>query len=237
MALLAAILVAGATACGGDGEDAVAETVEIGSAPTEPGPPLEVASLPLDDTGATAFDRWPSACDLVTDEVVDAVLPQTEEIARTPTDRPVRIVGIGTESSEETIVAADCTVRIGLPIEGMGLDDDTGGVRLLVSVLASGEHDFVAGQAGDPIGEPIELARVPCFDDDARTITCVSERFAFSANLDMRGHGQYVGAPVDPYEVDGEARSFGPDDGGAEQSAFLAEVVLRPLVASVLARL
>lgn len=220
-------------ACGGGGSGGEAEPVVIGSIPPDTGAPLGRDLENLDESGLTAFDRWPSACDLVDDQVVDALFPDNVDVARSPRSRRVTVLTIGGENRVETIPDADCTIRVGLPQEGLGLDDVNGGVRFETSVIAVGEPDAVDFAVGTKGGDPVDIAGVECLATSPSQILCHRETFAFQVSLDFRAHGQYVGSSDSPYESSGTTIVF---QGGTERDEFVRERVLLPVVESILAR-
>lgn len=220
-------------ACGGGGAGGKAEPVAIGSIPPDTGTPLGRDLESLDESGLTAFDRWPGACDLIDDQVVDALFPEHVDVARSPRPRRVTVLTIGGENRVETVPEADCTIRVGLPQEGLGLDEVNGGVRFETSVIAVGEADAVDFVVGTKGGDPIDVGGVECLATGPSQIFCDRETFAFRVSLDFRAHGQYVGSSDSPYESSGTTIVH---QGGAERDEFVRERVLLPVVESILSR-
>jgi hypothetical protein len=139
------VLLLAAGAC----SSAPAEPVRI-TDPTGPATPLAVAT-PTGDQGLLPGDRWPSACDLVDDAALRAVLPQATDVRREPRSGSVRVTStepgvLGRRLGErtETVQGLSCSTRFSLP--GAALDPDrpnVTGAELRTSVVAAGSPDAV----------------------------------------------------------------------------------------------
>lgn len=96
------------------------EPIRIGSAPAKPTGKINLA-LPVDLSGFFVFDRWPNACDLLTDRDLRAVFPQARDIARKPRDEKLTILpnllstAPAPSPRDVTVKNASCGVAFSLP--------------------------------------------------------------------------------------------------------------------------
>jgi len=179
LAVMAASILSGCA----DDEAASREPLTLRPAPTEPGTPIDLDRA-RDSSGAVAFDRWPRACELLTDDEIKAVLPQTTKIERESKNEEVRIkegvVASGRFASVREATAKDgkCRFKLDLPATGLRLSD-VNPPRLEVHVDFAGTPAFV--KLNFPYRErqnSIGIAGGRCFKRGEAS--CVKGPFAFS---------------------------------------------------------
>lgn len=235
VAAVTALLLAG---CSDDPTPAV----EIGQLPGDTGPAIEVGE-PGDASGAVAFDSWPPACDLVTDEVVQALLPQTASIERVSEDTAIVLVS-GDGNRDVTALDARCDIRPQIPI---GSIDTPNSTQITVYVDFAGSPEAVDLNFDPGDHEMLQLPGGECYELTTESLSCRSDAgtLAFTVALTMAYHAT---GPEDPnvYTVDGESVEFVNDpvadsDARVETNearmAFLREQVVAPLATSILQRL
>ncbi|MGJ9411535.1 hypothetical protein ACHAAC_02400 [Aeromicrobium sp. CF4.19] len=237
--VLAAVAALVLGACGGGGDDAPeVEPIEIVTPPDGTGEPIDL-DLPADPSGAFELERWPSACELVSEETVKAIFPQAEGLDQDPTAQQIQIINItpdGEARGPQTVPEADCRTRVGFSQEGLGLSDGVVVLEVASSVQAAGEAEFVERNAQETAGEDVELAGAPCtLADDGRTYQCNVGQVVFTMTIDMRQYAQYVGTDGSEYTVDGEAMTFSGQDPAFD--AVGTDQVLTPLASAAVDRL
>lgn len=194
------------------------DPVRIGSAPATPTGKINFA-LPKDPSGFFVFNRWPNACDLLTDQDVRAVFPQARDIRRKPDEQKRKIVGnllsrVGTGPGRDVAVKnAYCDVAFSLAGAEPKFSD---GYQMSVNIDYAGTEAVVRdnqdrGLKGDTRAR---LAGADCTFSSAGGSSCVKGQLAFS--LSARGFNQ---AQKDQkfrvrYQVGAEVTSFGPEESG-----------------------
>lgn len=228
---IAALATAALSACSNE----PTEAVQIGDLPADTGPAIDL-EVPLDEWDT--FEEWPSACDLVTDETLQALLPQTTSIARAPESVSYEFQGTDLIpiSGGITVPEALCDVTLDVPV-GM-LENNV--VTLNLEVLMAGSPEMVELNTDPNIesGTPLDLAGGTCTDTTAG-ISCVNEsgQVAFRVTFTLPHHGPSLKDPS-RYVHDGEEVSFttnAEDDAG--RYAYINENLAFPIVESILARL
>ena len=106
----AAAVLAGVALMGCSGSKQT-DPVEIGSLPADLGAPIDLTGK-VADTGARV--DWPDACGLLTDELVQSLLPQTESIVKTPESQTFRFHSVDDplagQGTEVEVPDSRCTV-------------------------------------------------------------------------------------------------------------------------------
>ncbi|MFD5598531.1 hypothetical protein ACFWHR_00610 [Leucobacter sp. NPDC058333] len=242
----AVLCVVGVTACstgGGSAPDAGAESsvegvpsLEIVSQPEAVGDPISL-DLPLDDSGAFAYDQWPSACDLADEKTLTAMFPQADEVVHEGSDRQVSVLSLGADGPRRvTVVDADCTTAVGFPFEGLAVADPSVVVNITTSIEAAGGEGFVSQNTTPKGAAPVQVGDAACTsDDDSLRFDCELQNIAFAVVLDARPHGQYFGEGESPVIVDGEEIVY-----SSKNDDFIPmarEKVLVPLVNTIVERL
>ncbi|MBA3747183.1 MAG: hypothetical protein H0W96_06770 [Solirubrobacterales bacterium] len=176
LAIMAASILSGC----GDDEAASREPLTLRPAPTEPGTPIDLDRA-RDSSGAVAFDRWPRACELLTDDEIKAVLPQTTKVERESENEEVRIkegvVASGRYASVREATAKDgkCSFKLDLPATGLRLSD-VNPPSFDVSIDLAGTPAFVK-QNFPYADKPVAVAGGRCFRGDSAS--CVKGPVAF----------------------------------------------------------
>lgn len=226
----------------------LAATVLLSSCAKELTPPVTVGDLPADVGPAISLDReldrygsfetWPSACELVTDGTLQALLPQATDIARLPESRDyemtapdmTKIPGAGLHVPE-----ARCAVSFRVPV-GMLASNP---VRLHIDILVAGSKDFVKLNRDHTPTTPLDLAGGGTCGVAADAIRCLdaSGRIFFVVNFTLPHHGPSLKDPS-RYDHAGDVVTFttGKDDDVA-RNAYVNEHLTYPIVASILSRL
>lgn len=204
-AVLVAVSAVLLAACG---EDKPREPMVMEPAPAAPGPPIDL-DLPLDPSGAFAFDQWPKACDLLTDAAIKAVLPQTTEVKREPEDQEINIISAGSGAPPRAVTAegAKCSYKLDLP--DVGSVAELGG-SLLVSVDHAGTPEAVEQNFSADVNDPIEVPDGQCYVRDRSSgVSCRKGPLAFSISSTF--FSQEVkddGTSIDRYRVNGKTTTF-----------------------------
>lgn len=239
-ALTGALLLLGATACtGGGGDDGSggddALPIEVVSQPDHEGEPISL-DLPVHSSGAFEFDQWPSACDLVDQETIQAVLPGATEVAQEAEPMELTLLGIGTDPEDtHTVPEARCSMSAGFDADGLRLEDGNVVMNVIVEVHQAGDAEFVERNRQQPGGEQVEIGDATCAAQDQMAYTCAMENISFSVMIDARPYAQYTDADASVYSVDGEEVDYSEDT-----DAFLTmsqEKILRPMVEIAVQRL
>lgn len=230
--MTAATLVAALSACGSD--DADIDPVEIEVVDEDVGEPIDL-DLPLDDSGAFEFDAWPNACELVGEEMIREIYPQTEDIAQSSSPRTITMIAIGEENQDVTVPAAECRTSVGLDLDGLRLSDQVEHIGFVSSVEWAGDPEFVERNAGDPIGDEVEVGDVTCYREVGR-YTCDLDEISFAISFDVRMYAQYIpGMNEDEYLIDGEPLTVGEDRSAYDE--MITERVHLPVLTNTLDRL
>lgn len=206
-------------ACG----EAPVQPLTLNPAPAAPGEPIDL-DLPRDPSGAFAFDRWPRACDLLTDGEIKAVLPQIRKLRREADDQQITInqpiIGgtPGVAPRDVTAVGVRCTVMLDLPDAGLKLDSGSFS-NLLMTVEAAGSRGFVKQNFLVDRDHPIRTSKGRCYvQRSAAGVACIVGRLAFSISssfsyhdIDTTGDRRWT----DRYEVGGRITKFSGLTGGS----------------------
>ena len=228
--LIAVAIVANLSACSDEPET---EPVTIGSAPATAGPAITL-DRELDEFGA--FREWPSACDMVTDDTLQAFLPQIDEITRTPEEQEYQVHAEDLTSVPGGIFVPEARCKIAFHIPVGMLDSNEGYVHL--DVLAAGSEEFVGlnldkaeGTAMDVEGGECEAASdgIRCLDE--------SKQLHFRMSFQLPHHGPSLKDPS-RYEAAGETVSFTTDNKDTEaRNEFIESHLTQPILQSILDRL
>lgn len=239
----AAILVLGLSACSSGASPSseqpaggAADPIEIVSQPETIGEPIDL-DLPLDESGAFSFDKWPSACAFANEATLSAIFPQSDEIAQSGTDRSLSILQVGaTGTRKVTVPKANCTTKVGFPVDGLRASDQNVVFLLTTTVESAGSAEFVERNATPKSGDKVQIGDATCIvAPSSLRYDCTTKKVAFGVSLDARPYGQYFGESESSYVVDGEHKSYSGDI-----DSFLAmaqEKVLLPLVTANIERL
>ncbi|MBS3181151.1 hypothetical protein [Leucobacter manosquensis] len=239
----AAALVLGLSACSSGAPssseqpaDGGVDPIEIVSQPERVGEPISL-DLPLDESGAFAFDQWPSACAFADETTLSAIFPQSDEIAQSGTDRSLSILQVGAAGTREvTVPQADCTTKVGFPVDELRASDQSVVFLLTTSVEAAGDAEFVERNATPKSGDEVQVGDATCVvAPSGLRYDCSTPQIAFSVTLDARPYGQYFGESESSYVVDGEEQVYSDD-----VDAFLTmaqEKILLPVVTANVDRL
>lgn len=239
----AAISILVLSACSsGDGSSTEAQTdeaftaLEVVSQPKAVGDPIDL-DLPVDDSGAFAFDDWPSACELADISTLLAMFPQADEVLQSGADRELQILEIGTPTPRQVNVPdADCTTKVGFPVDELRAEDQSVVFMVTTTIEAAGTPEYVELNAANKGSDEVKIGDATCFvEASGLRYDCRTENIAFGVTLDARPFGQYFGEGESTYSIDGEEITYSEDI-----EAFLAmaqEKILLPLVTSDLERL
>ncbi|RGE17636.1 hypothetical protein D1J51_15600 [Leucobacter sp. wl10] len=234
----AVLLVTGCAAApgsSGPSADAAVEPIEIVSQPEAVGDPVSL-DIPLDESGAFVFDRWPSACALTDEATLSAILPQLDGVAQSGRERKLRILSLGGPGGGmATVPEADCETAVGFPVDGLRLEDGNVAVSFTTTVEAAGSAEFVERNTSDKSGTDVRVGGASCVVTERR-YDCQMQSISFGIVLDARPYGQYFGRSESAYVVDGEQISYSRGD----VDAFLEmaeEKILLPVVAASVDRL
>lgn len=232
-----AVCVLALAACGGGGSDEPVDPIEISTAAVDPGSPISL-DIPVDeDTGAFAYDQWPSACDLVDKATVESIFPQAEGVRQSGSDQQIKFLSIGgnAPASPVTIPDAECMTSVGFPQPGLGLSDGHVVVTIRSVVKVAGSEGFVdRNTKANMKGDPTDVGDGACLFRD-ETYSCDTGSVIFTIYIDMRQTAQYTKATSSDYVVDGEKFSFNGHDDQFDDIA--RDKVLTPIVEAALARL
>lgn|SRR5690625_43733 len=209
------------------------EAIEINTAPETTADPIDI-DLPLEDSGAFAYDQWPSACELVEATVIGEVLPQAADLVQSSEDGRLTMVNLGGQDEEITLPEAQCHSSVGFEIEKLGMDDDAVTFAFDATIQAAGTPEYLEHMADIPLEETQPVGDGQCMITP-NAYDCYTENVAFSIALDSRPYGQYFGQSDSTYLIDGEEVNF---DG--EASDFLDtmnDTVLQTVVKAAIDRL
>ncbi len=206
LALIAPLLLTGCSS-------APPDPIRIGSAPATPTGKADL-SAPVDPSGFFVFNRWPNACELLTDGDIRAVFPQAQGILRKPADEKLRILPdlrAPRPVQEVTVKNASCRVAFSLP--GVELKDelpDTSGYQIKVRVDAAGTAEVVRDNyAPDEKAPPVSVGGAEC---RIRThdFSCLKGQVAFTLSGNPAGvyQGKFDGKLRLRYQVGPEVRVF-----------------------------
>jgi len=212
------------SACGGD-EEAPREPLTLRSALTEPGQPIALDRA-SDPSGAVAFDRWPRACELLTDDEIKSVLPQTTKVERESMDGETHIkegvVNYGRYASVRDVAVKDgrCSFDLDIPATGLRLSD-LNPPRLEVHVDFAGTPAFV--KLNFPYRErqnSIGIAGGRCFKRGEAS--CVKGPFAFSIRNQFLHQEKDFADPDlewrDRYRVNGRTETISSPGGDSPEA-------------------
>ncbi|MDN5725906.1 MAG: hypothetical protein L0G99_08265 [Propionibacteriales bacterium] len=208
--------------------------VVIGDLPDDLGLAISL-DRDLDPYGA--FTKWPSACELVTDDTLTALLPQIQKIESTPEAAEYEVVQPdltkvpgGTISVPEARCTKKFTIGIGFLEQNPGTLD--------ITVVAAGSKEFVTNNVDRAQTTKFKVKGGTC-GDAADGIRCVdaSGRLHFRLTLQLPHHGKSLKDPS-RYDDGGEVRSFTTDKPDVQpREDYLNERLTRPIVQSILTRL
>lgn len=212
------------------------ESIEIVSQPKSIGDPISL-DAPLDDSGAFAFDEWPSACELADITTLLAMFPQADEVAQAGADRDLKILEIGTATPRQvTVPDADCTTKVGFPVDELRAEDQSVVFLLTTSIEAAGGAEYVDLNIANKGGEETTIGDATCIvSASGLRYDCQLEQLSFAVTLDARPYGQYFGEGESRYTVDGEDVTY--SDNIEEFLAMAEEKILVPLVTTDIERL
>lgn len=188
--------------------------------------------LPRDSSGAFAFDRWPKACDLLTDADIQAVLPQVTTVVRQPEDQKITLLqdlsvnAIPRPPRTVTAKGARCSYRLELP----GVFRKGVTPSLSVNVIYAGTPDAVKLNFSS-LGsneEPVEIPDAECRGSKTSAqVSCRKGPLAFSVASNFFDHTEYKpkskynykdGKWIDRYSVNGRLTMFGATTGAPTRS-------------------
>jgi hypothetical protein len=232
--LLAGCGLSGETVLFAEDETPVATPIRVEAAPSLPTAPLRLDG-PVDPSGFFVPTAWPSACELLDDAGLRAVLPQTTGIARTPEALQFEVLTPGSGWSP-TITVGDgiCDYRLELP--GTALDNSYAQHRLRVLVDTAGtaeivEHNTVPKKINE---SPLMIDGVPCFSrTPSPEIRCQTAAVSFSVTGYFGQKGNSDAEASIRYVRDGRTEVFRSGGGAAEvkrRARFEVDVVLPELV-------
>ncbi|MFD0560089.1 hypothetical protein FB566_4082 [Stackebrandtia endophytica] len=209
------------------------EPVTIGELPDDVGPAITLTD-DLDEYGS--LQTWPSACDLVTDETLTALLPQIEQITRTPEAVSYEVQGIDLIQVPGGIHAeeARCEIAYTIPI---GMLATNSGV-LHIEVLAAGSPEFVELNLDKAPTTELDVEGGSCgFAADGIRCLDQSGRVHFRMSFSLPHHGPSLKDPS-RYEYGGETVSFTTNSSDDQaRNEFIDEHLTFPIMSSILARL
>jgi hypothetical protein len=188
---------------------------------------------PVGSSGLLAPSQWPSACELLTDDEITAVLPQATVTEREADDQEFRDVEtLGTFTVRE----GACSYLLDIPEAGLGPED----TMIRVSLDAVGSPDVVARNVTAlPEDTRIDVSGGQCFGSTS-TVHCHKGPLAFTLHgiLGTQQHGS--DAWTNRYEVGGKTKTFtgswGTNEGQAEEGEFLRDSLCTELAAIILAK-
>lgn len=249
-AVSAALLLLGAAACssssGGGGEDSGSgggeaggsggdALIEVTSQPEHTGEPISL-DIPVHDTGAFEFERWPSACALTDEATVQAVLPNASDIAQQAEPGQMKVITLGEGSnSTHTIPEARCTTSVGFDADGLRLSDGNVVINFVAEVHQAGSPEYIEENADLAGGEEIQIGDATCVSPDPVSYRCVTENVVFTLSIDARMYAQYTDADASIYAVDGEEIDYSADSAGFRE--MTKEKILEPMVEVAVERL
>jgi hypothetical protein len=148
---------------------------------SEPPPtPLPALVVPFeDDSGFVPPDAWPSACDLLTDAEIQAVLPQVDVIRRRGEDREFDVFST---FERFTVVDASCRYELDIPDAGVGFETAGLPPTIRVELGVVGLPDVV-DQNDHPRGEVVAVPEGECSGDVFST-ECRDDGIVFEVAFD-----------------------------------------------------
>ncbi|MBA3281549.1 MAG: hypothetical protein H0U29_04910 [Acidimicrobiia bacterium] len=217
VAILLAVLTANVLAACGGGDDKPAEPLKLGRAPAEPGKSIDL-DIPLDASGFFAFNQWPQACEILTDADIEAVLPQTEEVKRTPDDQDIKIIGDVPQTV--TAVGATCTYKLDLPDAGLRPDDPAIPPSIRLTVESAGSPEVVEQNFSGDVNDPTKVPGGECYvRDKSAGVNCFKGQLAFQITSRFPHQDLDNVAWTDRYVVGGKTTTF-TDDGTDKDAGF-----------------
>lgn len=202
---------------------ALPNPVQINPTPTAPTSRVDLA-LPLHKSGFFEFNRWPKACDLLTDEDIRAVLPQAEGFHRRSEDQkmtihPDLLSEVFSPPMSVVVTNANCAVGFSLPGARYKRElPDSSGFILRLSVIAAGNEEVVKLNApGTERDTRINLGGATCVDDSFNSYRCTKDRIVFSISGPSSGtiQGKINGKHAVRYQIGAEVTTFVFPDGDA----------------------
>lgn len=211
------------------------------------GKPIDL-DLPRDPSGAFAFDRWPKACDLLTDADIKAVLPQLTKVKREPEDQEITLTpaltadAVPAPARTVTAKGANCTYKLQLPAAGLKDRYDiegSSGASLLVSVTYAGAPKAVKQNFGpgvDPVR--VEVPAGQCYGrDNASSVSCRKASLAFSVSSSVSPQEVEDGEYKHRYRVKGKITTFPTGEGTLRSDEFRRKLLDAELAKIVLAKI
>lgn len=208
--------------------------VEIGDLPADVGPAIDLG-VELDEWGT--FSDWPSACDLVTDETLQALLPQTTAITRETEAVTYEFQGRDLVEIPGGITVDDAICHLDLAIP-VGMLESGQPASLRVEVQMAGSPEMVDLNADPNITSELELEGGTC-GRSTFGISCVNATGQISVlvTFELPHHGPSLKDPS-RYVHDGEEVSFTTsDEDTAPRTEYIDEHLTHPIVESILSRL
>ncbi len=204
--LVAAVAVL--AACGG-GDEERAKPLMLKRAPAEVGTTIDL-DIPLDSSGFFEFDRWPRACDLLTDADIKAVVPQTVNVERTSEDQDIDIIG----DIPRSVTAADakCSFELDIPGAGMSLDDQSPTLRLWID--SAGTPEVVEQNFTGDVNDPFVVPEGECYVTDGSSgVDCRKGQLSFTVTSSFPHQDLGDDGWTDRYVVDGKTTTFSAGTG------------------------
>ena len=234
----AAAVLAGVALVGCSGSKQT-DPVEIGSLPADVGAPIDLTGK-VADTGALV--DWPDACGLLTDEVVQSLLPQTESVVKTPESQTFEFHSVddplAAQGTKVEVPDSRCTVKFGLPLGMLELDSTKSDLLVVLDYAGSPSAFDLNFEYDESRAVPIENGR--CMRDDllpnAYSCANATGQVAFSVQLTMPHHGKSLKDPS-RYVHDGETTEFSTSDDDAVRREYLDERITLPAIEAILTRL
>lgn len=234
---LAAILL-GVSACGEPPAPIV-----VGQAPATATARVDL-DIPETREGFLPFDRWPKACELLTDADVTAIFPQATDLTRKTSSQEIRI-GPSLRDLRPgprynvTINDAACEIHFSLP--GAELDPDllnATGWAVHVDVLVAGS-DEVVQQNVSKADAAHGVGSTPCVAEDiGSSLTCTAPRLGFVVGVRTIGNqGKIDGEYTVRYEHAGEVTTFKTATENRARLDYERRVIAPELVKAVVAKL
>jgi hypothetical protein len=160
--------------------------LEIGAMTEAPPTALNIQLVVPFGQEFVSFGSWPQACDLLTDDEIRSVLPQTEQVLREPDGETFESMDLGGPGATTTIASApgvNCLYELDMPNAGLGLNDPRGPASVTLRVYAAGSPNFVELNY-DRLEEPFEIAGGVCSAGTTYGLSCHNESVAFTVQLD-----------------------------------------------------
>lgn len=210
----------------------------IDPAPAEVGEPLDL-DVPAGPSGLFASSRWPSACELLTDDEITAVLPQATVTEREADGQEYRDVDT---LQTFTVAEGSCSYRLDIP------EADLEPVDTMISVTldAAGSPDVVERNVtAAPEDTTIDVPTGECRGREGRaTVVCHEGPLAFTLSAIVGRQQRGSDTWTDRYEVAGETVTFTGrfggdrlDEAGVEENEFLRDTLSAELAKIILVKI